>query len=125
MPKRPGEKVILIFKEVLPERYEIIHLNKPGIKISHKSEKISADISIADYWLGKDRPQGHLIGKFHALEKGVSDVLVVSKGNLIEEKIYNIALKYAQDYAMRKGLKFEDQSNFIQDPFPYHPPSCD
>ena len=123
MATKPGEKVVLTFEEEpmwgLP-RYEIVHLNKEIPKVLHSSGKrTSEDRVITSYWMGQDRPQGYFIGKQRSDSLSVSsDVLVVRKGGggQIEEKLYKFALKYTRKYTKEKGLKFEDQTNFQQDP---------
>lgn len=122
------EKVILTFVEIAPEkltwpdiadkRYEIVHLNKLDPRTPDVVKGfVSRDVSIANYVVGIDRPNDYLIGKrYDSRLKGVNDVVVVPKGNPIEEKLYEIALKYAEKYAKEEGLEFEDQSNFQLDP---------
>jgi hypothetical protein len=115
---KPGEKVILTFTEIAPERYHIIHLNKLDPRTPDVLKGVvSRDVSIAEYGIGRAQPGGYLIGKrYDSIIRGIRDVLVVPKGGLVEEKLYNLVLKEAQDYAKEEKLEFEDHSNFQRDP---------
>ncbi len=115
---RFGEKVILTFDEKPHKKYEIVHLNEHSPKILHTLEEItSGDILVAEYKVGENPPSGYFIGKRYDPRNGISDVLVLPKGDfpkgtgLMFEELYELALKEAQDYSRSKGLEFEDQTN--------------
>jgi hypothetical protein len=119
MPKpNPGERIVFSLFEVAPSKeYQIVHLNKHDSKTPGVLEgTVMRDVSIASYWLGRDRPQGYFIVKSHNPKEGQSDFLVVPEEGQVEEKLYNLALKRAQNYAKEKDLKLEDKTNFIPDP---------
>lgn len=123
---RPGEKVILEFIEEAPKKYTMVHFNKDSPKTLNIHERlINGNQLIAEYSVGEDRPIGplgerYIIGKCSDVTKGIGikDVVVVPEGNPIEEKLYNLALKEAQEYAKEEGVKFKDKTSFIPDPFP-------
>lgn len=120
---RPGEKVTLTFETEEYKRYTIAHLNEHSPKTLHTLEEItSGNILVAEYRVGENPPSGYFIGKRYDTKNGISDVLVLPKGDfpkgtgLMFEELYKLALKEAQKYAESKELEFEDRTRLDQEP---------